>query len=295
MIHTQVDINRWIAQFPLAAVREAHERKCGMPFMLSDIHCPEHLAVMEQARAPFIETHAMGPCVPVDVLLPALGEPPRRAASKVGGLPYRRRGDWPIGRAGRPMSFIAQLCLADSWDVLTRFDRTELPGDVLLIFQDGTEGPWGVHAGYGSPMTFEWQFVGIPDADLMQLADLPPQPVKWTPTYFERYRTVEYPDLPPATSAEANRLGFCPRYMGSKIGGVPVFQQSEDEAKGLGACFACIHSINPCNVDFPFPNVPRSPWGDWPHDQGFLMLGDVGTLYLFVRRKGRVNWLAQCG
>lgn len=53
-------------------------------------------------------------------------------------------------------------------------------------------------------------------------------------------------------------------------------------------------SINPAEDEHPFPNVPQPSWGSLPHDHGFLMLGNVGTLYLFAKGRGRVGWLMQC-
>lgn len=53
-------------------------------------------------------------------------------------------------------------------------------------------------------------------------------------------------------------------------------------------------SINPAEDEYPFSNVPKPSWGSSPHAEGFLMLGDVGTLCLFAKGRGRVGWLMQC-
>jgi hypothetical protein len=298
VIYPEVDIQRWITRFPVELVRENWRRKYpkGLEYQApSDIFSPGDIAVIEQLRALLGGPSALGPGKPVDLLLPVLGEPPQRCCSKIGGLPYRRSGSWPKGHDEKPLSFIAQICLADSRDILNGFGRSDFTEDVLLIFQDGEEVSWGENYEYGSTLVFEWQPIGIPESELLRPEDIPGHSVRWTPTYFERLRSTEHPTLPKEIDAKADQLGMSGRYWSSKIGGVPVFQQSEEEAEGLGRFFACLHSINPTDEEFPFPNVPVSPWGDRPYDEGFLMLGDVGTLYLFAAGNGPVRWLTQCG
>jgi|ERR1043166_755373 hypothetical protein len=296
MIHPEVDIERWISMFPFAEVRDNWRRAYpdGYYSPPRDIFSPQDLAITQQLRDELGGPPAMGPSKPLDLLLPASGEPPRRCISKIGGVPYRPKGVWPKGTDGKPLSFIAQLCLADSPDILP-MSRSELPGDVLLIFQEGTEAPWGEATDFGSTLKFEWQPIGIPESDLVQPSEAPLQPVNWKPTYFERFRTTDHPNFPPPIEAKADQMEISCCYRASKFGGVPIFQQSEGEADGLGNYFACLHSINPTVEEYPFPNTPVSPWGDWPHDEGFFMLGDVGTLYLFAAGNGRVGWLVQCG
>ncbi|MCC7390477.1 MAG: DUF1963 domain-containing protein [Phycisphaerales bacterium] len=296
MIHPVVDIDRWMQRYPLDADWARLDEQGAMDFlyqMPSDVFSPRDLALTEQFRAAAGGSGALGPGVPVDVLLPALGEPPRPEVSKVGGVPYRARAPWPTDAAGRSLVFLAQLCLADSRGTLPTLGPDDLHGDVLLIFyEDDDEMIWDETS--GSPLHFEWQPLGIPEAALMRAEDVPARCSPWTPTYFELHRSTEHAG---ATSVRHRQfeIEVHGAYWASKIGGRPVWQQDEREADGLGRYFASLHSINPAEDEYPFPNVPKPGWGRLPYDQGFLMLGDVGTLYLFAKGGGRVGWLMQCG
>jgi hypothetical protein len=298
MIHPTVEIERWIARYPLAATWAQLDVERGPDFWYnapSDIFSPRDLALTEQMRSAVGGAAAMGPGTPVDVLLPALGEPPRREVSKISGLPYRPRGAWPTDGAGKPLTFLGQLCLADSRDVLSGFSREELPGDLLLIFQDDVDDGLMWSEGEGSQLHFEWQPLGLAESELVTAAEVPTPSVLWTPTFFERYRSTEHAEVRLPLRYRDIEIEVSGTYRASKIGGVPVWQQSEEEAEGLGRYFGCLHSINPCEDEYPFPNVPQPPWGRRPYSQGFLMLGDVGTLYLFAKGGGEVGWLMQCG
>ncbi|MFG0283689.1 MAG: DUF1963 domain-containing protein [Phycisphaerales bacterium JB039] len=298
MVHPVVDIERWIGRYPLGAAWARVDAEHGPSFWYnapSDIFSPRDLALTEQMRAAVGGPDAMGPSLPVDVLLPALGEPPRREVSKIGGLPYRARGPWPTDGAEKPLTFLGQLCLADSRDVLRGFSRDELPGDVLLVFHDDTDDGLMWSEGEGAQLHFEWQPLGLAESDLVTATEVPEQPVAWTATYFERYRSTEHADVRLPLRYRDIDIEVSGEYWASKIGGVPVWQQREDEAEGLGRYFACLHSINPAEDEYPFPNVEKPAWGRHPHSQNFLMLGDVGTLYLFAKGGGKVGWLMQCG
>jgi hypothetical protein len=298
MHHPSAEIAKWLAMFPLDDHIAKLKAQKAPDFWYNppdDICSPRDLALTEQIRAR-AGVSAAGGGVAVDVLLPALGEPPRRAVSKIGGLPYRPRGAWPQGSRGRPLSFLGQICLADSRDVLT-VDRQALPGDVLLIFldeqDDGLDLIWSENE--GARLHFEWQMLGIGDDQLVRPEEVPEQAVQWRPVYFERFRSREYEGEWPLMRLGNAQIEAPFRYAASKIGGLPVWWQDESEADGLGAFFACLHSINPVEEVWPLANVEKSPWGGSPYDEGFLMLGDVGTLYLFAKGNGRVGWLMQCG
>lgn len=297
MVHETVDIDSWNALFPLEAelgsldALGAGEHRYRTPY---DIFSPKDLALTEQMRqrAGF---HAESRRFfnrlarrfrPVDYLLPALGEPPRREMSKIGGLPYRPRGAWPTGSDGRPMSFIAQLCLADSRAILRRAVTEHLGGDVLLIFQEG--GDWSRDEGDGVPLRFEWQPLSLAAQDLVTPEEIPGQEIQWSPLYFQLHRTRECEDWEGTFPSPAGKpVGVDGASRASKIGGVPAWQQGES---GKGTFFASIHSVNPCGTGvegtrFPFPNLEAPTWR-WASDAGFFMLGDVGTLYLFMRPNG---------
>jgi len=287
-VHEPVDLARWIAQFPLDRHWKEIQAQNGPDFWYNapdDIFSPRDLALTEQLRQRAGFQHHRD-TKPVDVLLPAWGEPSVPFASKVGGVPYIRRGEWPLGQDGQPLVFHAQLCFADSRDQLP---VPELPADVLLIFEEfgeemDTEFPLsGLH--------FEWREIGIPRKHLMQAEDMPREPT-WTPTHFHRFRSFES-DETRSVDHPRGPIWVSGAYTATKIGGIPVHLQGAEEAEGLGIHLASLHSINPGDRDYPFPNLPQAPWKN-PWDAGLLNFGDIGTLYLYVSAKGVICGLMQC-
>jgi hypothetical protein len=289
-VHESVDMARWIEQFPLERHWEQIESQDGPDFWYNvpnDIFSPRDLALTEQLRARAALQALDGNAIAVDLLLPAWGEPRLAFASKVGGIPYLRRGEWPMASNGKPFLFLAQLCFADSKDLLPKLN---LPADVLLIFcEDSDEMIESSSA--GARLHFEWRHMGIPRKQLMQVEDMP-RPTTWTPTHFQRYRSFETKRTGHVAHPRCT-IEVSGRYVSSKIGGLPAYIQSDEEAVALGAYLASLHSINPADRVYPFPNLPEAPWTN-PWDGGLLMFGDVGTLYLYASGYGDINWLMQC-
>lgn len=291
-IHDRVDLTRWLNRFPLDEHLRQTDEEDALPFRFyqpDDIFSPKDLAhtLQMQQRAGL----DLKSGTPVDLLLPALGEPSNRAASKICGSPYRPRGTWPVDSRGTPLRFLAQLCFAESRDILPEFLRSNLPGDILLIFAEDRSDDMIWTEKDGVPLYFEWHSLGIPDDQLIPPGEHPEN--LFAPIHFQLLRTRESEDRGEYHGAKfAIEVRAC--LPGSKIGGIPIWQQDESEANGLGTFFAAIHSINPAGMEYPLINVPVPPWGPLPYGQNFLMLGDVGTLYLFWDGS-RVRWLMQCG
>lgn len=292
-IHQPVDLSRWTSRYPLDEhfrTLDAHSPPAPdfWYYQPHDVHSPEDLAITEQMRA---RVGVPGrSSVPMDLLLPALGEPEHPAATKVGGVPYWPREEWPLDAAGERMQFVAQVCLADSLDVLPAAFVRKRPGDVLLIFREASdEMIWSEDE--HPPLVFHWRNLDVARPQLANPDDCPPG--LWTPTYFQRLRSRESETQGILTHAQ-HEIEVTGRYTASKIGGLPVWEQSDSEAEGMGSFFAALHSVNPDGAEYPFPNVDIPPWGEYPHSQNFFMLGDVGTLYLFWDGS-RVRWLMQCG
>src|SRR6266550_2263549 len=152
MVHDKLDIDRWIREFPLKALRtEARgfviarrdrlpgEYKTDRDFnahiqlmnpKAEAIVGPRSIAVLEQLRQERLGGRCGGRRDDTDVVVWARGEPANRAATKVGGLPYWRESrPWPVSSENEPLEFIAQICFADSGDILG-----SLPDDMLLVF-----------------------------------------------------------------------------------------------------------------------------------------------------------------
>lgn len=302
MAHQVIHLQKWIERFPLEheLIRlDAEKAKDFQYFPPIDLFKPRDLAHHMQwvRRAGFDQA----PSVEVDYFVPALGESPTRSESKISGLPYLRKADWPVDENNRPLAFLGQICFTDSWDFLS-VDKAMLGGDILLIFQnDPEEMIWSTE--FGSQLTFIWMNHGAHEADLATQADLWTPEGWYEPTHFHRFRAQES-DAEERLVTHSRGFRFLSKRIripvsyslrATKIGGIPVWQQDEAEHEGLGKYLCCLHSINPYGKEQPFINVAEAPWGNRYCPKNLLMLGDVGTLYLFLTESGEINWLMQCG
>jgi Domain of unknown function (DUF1963) len=299
-IHNRFDPQYWIAQFPLERLRaQAREfvlnRRDQMPREYPgeadvDRHIrlmepagqiligPGSLAVNEQLRAEaFADSRYRGARIATDVFVWARGDPPNPAMTRIGGVPYRSRSaPWPRDSEGKPVRFIAQLCFADSRDI-----SGDLPGDVLLIF--GNDDALLVEP---ERLVFEWSSFGI--RDLSVEVPLMATDEILAPYHGVVHRTEDWPDA----VGEFGERYRCPWLLGvfegTKIGGLPRFIQGESTL--VGGFLAALGSISASYSAFPVINEPE-PRG-WSRDD--LMIGDMGSLYLFLDRGGRVHAESQC-
>ena len=294
--HDRFDLSHWQAEFPLGRLREdaerfVRQRQRQLPAEYPDgeavddhvrlmspkweiVVGPKALAVNEQLRTEFAANRPYaGPRVATDVVVWARGEGAIRSATKVGGLPYRdASARWPADNAGTSRRFIGQLSFADSAEIIPG-----LPGDVLLIFGDDD-------ALLSEPeqLAFEWVKLGITDL----VREVPSGQEGLTPFYGVLHRTEDWADearLP----ADARDIGL---WEGTKLGGVPRFIQDDDVPGGrfIGA----LGSIS-VGADQPFPFVNQAEPRGWSREND-LMIGDMGSLYLFLQADGTVVGLPQC-
>ncbi len=92
--------------------------------------------------------------------------------------PYISAGlPWPKTASGRSMALIAQFNFTNSTDIVGK-----LPGDLLLVFGDNSDGPI-------DPLHFEWQ--NLRQADLV--TKLPTDSMAISPCFGNRCRTVSFP------------------------------------------------------------------------------------------------------
>lgn len=290
-MHRNVDAQRWVKQYPLFSHFDTLDAQASPDFWYyqpSEVTSPKDLALTLQMR----EGAGMPgePSSLVDVLVPAIGEPDRPEASKIGGRPFRSDRPWPRDANDKPMLFMGQLCFADSLDVLPSHVTSSLPGDLLLIFLEDCDSViWNEHE--GAALLFEWEQSGRRNqAPTDQFRDAP-QP--WEPFHFERLRSRES-----ESRAEIHHgthaIEVCGHWHSTKIGGIPTWIQSEEEGEGLGTFIAAINSMVAVGDDYPLVNMPKAPPSPGPYRNELLMFGDMGTLYLFWDGT-RVRWLMQCG
>jgi hypothetical protein len=320
-VHQRFDPERWIAEFPLerkrrevrawveknerehpgtykdAAAMEAHARLMGPDGDI--IVGPASMAYAEQLRREFDDAATLGPGVPVDMMVWAMGFPEQPAATKIGGVPFRSKGaDWPRGRSGEASEFIAQICFADSKDILRdrRGRVVETPREVLLIFSPDPSGIWDSDEDDPTCLQHEWWSLG--EQDLITAADVPEGGSNLEPCYAELHRTMDYPARPDSHPLLSIRGGEKVCVLeGGKIGGVPSYVQGADPRPG--PFVATLGSVNPVGARFPLINVPVNPSGEFNMEGGFLMFGDCGSLYLFIsvegvlRKRARLHWTVQ--
>lgn len=284
-VHDRLNLAHWVAQFPLSQLRaEARDyvlqRRQKLPQEYADQQAiedhiqlmnpkwdivvgPGQVAVNEQLRA---EAIAAGERpvrrFPTDVMVWAKGESTTRAVTKIGGLPYRPSDvAWPKDKKGEPQRFIGQLCFADSRDIVPR-----LPADVLLVFGDED-------ALVAEPerLVFEWW----PLTTAPLVSEVPAVEEPLVPYHANLHRTDDWDDAV---------------FEGTKIGGLPNYIQDVPDVSGT--FIGTIGSIAvPADQRHPFVNVaePRG-WSD----ENDLMIGDMGSVYIFVRPDGTIASLSQC-
>jgi hypothetical protein len=115
------------------------------------ITSPIDLWEVEEARDD-IGRESMGEPVPVHMFLWSVLPPVKPYLTKLGGVPWRPADrPWPKNHRGKPCTFVAQFCFADSRDLVS----PQLPGDVLLVFFEG----W--NSWTGNDVVLEWSSLAI--------------------------------------------------------------------------------------------------------------------------------------
>lgn len=219
----------------------------------------------------------------------ASGHPPKPHQTKLGGLPYLPSNvDWPRDKNGAPTVFLGQLNFQDSRHLL-RFD---LPGDILLLFHDDTAwepiARW-VDAPRGEADE-EWNNLGLSDLipDTMAMKRVAPMAGYLCPI-------VEYPI---GEEEEGGCESGYPWQPGTKIGGEPAWIQGEDG--GPERFVAQFDSLMLKQPHWPLLNVERG-FGGWSNYRSIsggqanpLMIGDLGSCYVFVQSDGKTEVVYQC-
>jgi len=294
MIHKRLDIERWIQLFSVPRMREAGEKPEACI-----ISGPYDIAVLEQLRAAAYGTEPAMERVPTDVFVWSRGEAENRAVTKIGGLPYREADKpWPVAPSGAPLTFVAQICFADSRDI-----TPALPGDILLIFAEGKEWrpysgevdynfAWGDGDERDSAVHLEW--VNLGDTSLNIVDEVPRTGWQIMTCYAAIHRTWDYPTAD--GFAYPNVADHIPTaFEATKIGGTcPWLDELEDAGEvPVGEYLCSLSSISPeIHKPFPFLSVPDPiSWEEWSHSHP-LMIGDVGLMNFFVNTYGDLRWTA---
>jgi Domain of unknown function (DUF1963) len=278
----QFTINDWLARFPL-------KEECGH-YSAEIITSPCDLCQNVHLRREMQDQFDWGQAVPIDIFVMAEGEPKDRHVTKIGGLPYRPAATpWPTAPTGDPLVFLAQFNFADSKDLIP-----EVPGDVLLVFGDNADLP--------DTLSFEWQRCGI--SSLIQSDSVPGSSRLISPCHGYIHRTVSFPHAlrqnnmkyPTCRGKEVWSWFHLLQLQATQIGEAPFFIQADDRSLP-GRLLCAISSVQPDqHMPYPWINHPE-PWmpeGEWNYETPFLMLGDVGCIYISLDEGGRLHWRVSC-
>ena len=297
MTHERFDFDKWKSVFSLTGGIEGQPntwlrkliarlaRKLPtVPIGGEIITSPYDIVMVETIRNRVLKGRNVGIPVPTDVCIMARGEPVNRAVTKIGGLPY-----WPLDRPwpsrtdGNPLTFVAQFNFVDSMDI-----TGPLPGDLLVIFADSE-----AECGYieGSETHLAWFSL---DQRFTLVEHAPETDWPIDPCYATLYRTVDYPDVDSDIFEAYSSPYLFPCLEGTKVGGAPRWIQNAEPMPGrfLGT----LGSVQPAyEQPYPFLNVP-DPITTYNELFGghYLMIGDMGSYYLFLDDEGQVTITGQC-
>lgn len=188
---------------------------------------------------------------PIDIFVLSIGEPPRRDVSKIGGLPYLRRGEpWPLSRYGDPLPFLAQFDFRESRDL-----TGDIPGTHLLIFGnlDGEDG-----------FRIVWQNDMVA-GEMLSVDEIFKAPYAIPQFWGTRWRTFNYAEYKVDSRFEMNdcelpdgvKLGmyeFALRMGGMTIGRHPFVLNGQEITRN-GERILCSLTMVAPHPDSPFPFI----------------------------------------
>lgn len=253
---------------------------------------PHDLHVLHELRRLH---HLTGPHArPTDLFVWATGEPPHRAMTKLGGVPFLPAAmAWPE-RDGTTADFCAQLNFADSRDLVP-----ELPGDVLLVFRfhDLDHSSW-------SRELYDFRWVSLREPEPIAPAAVrhsrnggrDPGPV----LHGYRVRTVDLPDQVERIRNDPS-LPSCSLHHSeaTKIGGAATDAQSlqQPEVPEDHRFLGQITGVWPA-VGVPWPSVDReepvAAYPDPAYRARTVGPGD-GITCLYLDGRGDVQVRFSCG
>lgn len=309
-MHEVFDIDRWKREFSLEALRaQAREFVLDRARQLPDeylnqsavdrhiqlmrpkpqmIAGPRDIAVLEQLRDEFDMARYSKLQVDCDVFAFAQGHAPDPRMTRTGGRPFwTSNASWPTDSNGNPMMFIGQLCFVDSRDVVA----ASLPGDILSLFMPvdpGERYEWYEPDQY----QYVWQSVSEPDRSKELQAPTFSQPIE--EVFAVRHRTMDFElrDQADALYLPNRDMVDCAIVEGTKIGGLPHWQQDPEDVEGvfLGS-ISSVHVVP--EHEWPLLNRQHVTYKSC-FATNYLMFGDVGLINLFLKEDGSVTAKLSC-
>lgn len=299
-LHPKVDFDHWAEIFPIetfqktSGPRQYESTKKGDPLDLwkpggEIITSPAHLCEIELVRKQYAQSQDLGPSVPVDIFLWSIDPPEKPYLTKLGGTPHRESTKpWPTDD-GKPFTFVAQFCFADSRDIVSQ----KIPDDVMLIFFKDAKSIYeqdSIHV--------EWSSINLVSPVSAEQCPAPSFTVPQLSGHI--YRTNEYPDSWDAfEQAGHNRCYLFPTTQSTKIGRETFFTQGDPRGPD-DELFCALNSVHPAayppGAKWPFIGLEILP-DDWnkPEDhyewgKYRMMFADVGCMYFLIDKNGKVTW-----
>lgn len=248
------------------------------------ITSPFHLYEVEMLRKRFGLT---GKSLPTDVFVMGHGEPEQRDITKIGGSPFwPANKPWPKSKKGAPLFFLAQFNFSDSRDLFPK-----LPGDILLIFVE-SETSWAYEE---DGFHFEWVSQNIDPMPRLKSDQIP---YEINLFYGAIHRSADYLNPKYASDDYPKRDYLVPVFSAMKIGGMAGNIQGDSK---IDPTFLCqLTSVQAAHaVEYPWLNRKEALTLDFNGDGIYgdanqLMIGDMGSLYFFMDKNGRVTCGMEC-
>lgn len=280
MIHNDFDLSYFKNLFPINKLRLEEKNELSEPGG-EIVTSPYHIAIIEQLRSEALLGRSAPRSIPTDVFVFAEGEPDNRAATKVGGLPFWPKDkEWPLSYFDVPLTFVAQVCISDSKDIVP-----DAPAELLVILADQYE--FLDNPRNKSALQFYW--FHLSDQELLGGDSIPESEWKIPPRYGVRHRTVDFTEFVPEFR-KYSQPDLISKIVGTKIGGAPRWIQCDPELPGK--FLATVGSIVPvAGIVYPFVNHPEPL--DYSNASEELMWNDAGSLYLSTTTDGSVHWEVQ--
>jgi len=299
-LHPKVDFHHWAKIFPIETFqdtsghRQYSSTKKGSPLDLwkpsgAIITSPVHLCEIELVRKQYAQSKDLGRSVPVDIFLWSIDPPQQPYLTKLGGTPHRESTKpWPNAN-GKPFTFVAQICFADSRDIVSQ----KIPDDVMLIFFKDADSLYE----YDS-VHIEWSSV---DLTSPLSADQCPTPSFVVPQLSGHiYRTNEYPESRDVFEQAGHDQSYLfPTTQSTKIGRETFFTQNDPRGPD-DELLCALNSVHPSKYPprdkWPFIGLETLP-DDWNKpDEHYewgkyrMMFADVGCMYFLIDKNGNVSW-----
>jgi hypothetical protein len=263
------------------------------------ITSPIDLWEVEEARDD-VGRDTMGEPVPVHTFLWSVLPPTKPYLTKLGGVPWRPADRaWPRDPRGKPYTFVAQFCFADSRHLVS----SKLPGDVLLVFFE----EW--NSWTGENVVLEWSDLAIDNP--LEAIDVPAQELP-VPNYTGViYATDEYPDgrerVYEALEGR-NAVWMVADTQSTKIGRSTYFVQNDPRRPGE-ELLCTLSSVSPAptgldktraSARWPLLDLERYATPTEPPDIDYwstemMVFADEGAQYFLIDREGRVRVTGDCG